>query len=103
VTVTRGTSNRNARGSSYDRARRRAWLIAAYPSDVSPDLCRCYRCGRLLYDPTSTPFSTALHYSAVELTIDRIKPGCKGGTYRRENIRPCCGACNSETGGATRA
>lgn len=34
------------------------------------------------------------------LTIDRITPGCQGGTYRRSNIRPACGGCNSETGGA---
>lgn len=34
-----------------------------------------------------------------DLTVDRIVPGCRGGTYRRENIRPACGPCNSETGG----
>lgn len=47
--------------------------------------CRCYRCGCLLVDGT--------------LTVDRIIPGVKGGTYRRNNIRPACGLCNSETGG----
>lgn len=50
--------------------------------------CRCYRCGYLLTEDT--------------VTIDRIIPGCQGGTYRRTNIRPACGPCNSETGGATR-
>jgi hypothetical protein len=50
--------------------------------------CRCYRCGALLTVET--------------VTVDRIKPGCQGGTYRRDNIRPACGPCNSETGGATR-
>lgn len=53
---------------------------------------RCYRCGRIL------TFET--------MTVDRITPGCKktakypkGGTYVRENIRPACGGCNSDTGG----
>ena len=48
--------------------------------------CRCYRCGVLL--------------TADTVTADRIKPGCQGGTYRRDNIRPACGRCNSETGAA---
>lgn len=120
MTATRGTSNGNARGSARDRARRRAFLLATYAANVqvisaegrgdihpaSPDdqaewmadlesagaayvllaTCRCYRCGGLLVDGT--------------LTVDRIIPGCKGGTYRRDNIRPACGGCNSETGGA---
>lgn len=50
--------------------------------------CRCYRCGALLTVDT--------------VTVDRIRPGCQGGTYRRENIRPACGPCNSETGGRLR-
>lgn len=69
------------------------------PNDPTPELdlvgvtiepsCRCYRCGCLLIVDT--------------VTVDRIIPGCKGGTYRRNNIRPACGPCNSETGGRTRA
>lgn len=124
----RGTSNGNDRGSSYDRRRRREYLVETYRADVdllryewaagdvslypiTPEwehlevgavgyesalaivarisrvaTCRCYRCGCLLTVDT--------------VTVDRIKPGCKGGTYRRENIRPACGGCNSETGGA---
>lgn len=106
----RGTTNRNARGGSPERRRRREWLLQTYRADLDvltidlPDgpmvlhvergdpmavpACRCYRCGVLLTVET--------------LTVDRIKPGCQGGTYRRENIRPACGKCNSETGGATR-
>lgn len=106
--ATRGTTNRNARGSVYDRAARRAWLLSTFRADhdvieiVLADgqeplsvavahgegelACRCYRCGRLLTDRT--------------LTVDRIRPGCDGGTYARTNIRPCCSGCNSETGGA---
>lgn len=54
----------------------------------SQPACRCYRCGVLLTVET--------------VTVDRIKPGCQGGTYRRDNIRPACGPCNSSTGGAVR-
>lgn len=109
VKARRGTTNRNDRGSASDRAARRAYLLRVYRADVDvmgivdlyegrsiafPVLlgthgavpaCRCYRCGALLTDET--------------LTIDRIKPGRDGGTYRRDNIRPACGQCNSETGG----
>ena len=51
--------------------------------------CRCYRCGHLL--------------TAETLTVDRIIPGCRGGTYRRDNIRPACATCNSSTGAQTRS
>jgi HNH endonuclease len=103
----RGTSNGNVRGGSPERRRRREWLVQTYranqdvvempfplPYALHTDLgqgvpaCRCYRCGQLLTVDT--------------VTVDRIVPGCQGGTYRRDNIRPCCGPCNSETGGSTR-
>lgn len=119
----RGTTNRNARGSSHARRQRREWLVETYRAnqdialitfpdgskssipvmrgvtpqgaitDVLP-ACRCYRCGDLL--------------TADTVTVDRVFPGCEGGTYRtplkdqREqvtNIRPACADCNSETGG----
>lgn len=103
--ATRGTSNTNERGSTTDRRRRREYLVKTYRANVDvlvlldgslfpmhgADLgagtaaCRCYRCGDLLTVDT--------------VTADRIIPGCKGGTYRRNNIRPACGTCNSETGG----
>lgn len=115
TTRARGTTNGNRRGSSYSRAARRAWLVETYRANVDllfidlsgngprPDdwisrirvvevpvglgvpACRCYRCGVLLTVET--------------VSVDRIVPGCKGGTYRRDNIRPACGTCNSETGG----
>lgn len=85
--TTRGTTNRNARGSSYDRRIRRRWLLRTYESN-EPGHARCYRCGRLL-DESS-------------LTVDRIVPGCLGGGYSRDNIRPACASCNSETGAAAR-
>ena len=102
----RGTSNKNVSGNSEDRKRRRAWLLETYRADVDlpdfpsgvqfppPDValgmgqpaCRCYRCGTLLTVET--------------LTVDRIVPGCLGGTYRRDNIRPACSPCNTSTGAA---
>lgn len=120
MTVTRGTSNGNESGSSEDRRRRKAWLLVTYAADTSawvwtefidgPVLavtsygrvphgatgtgwiftlqpaCRCYRCGTLLVFQT--------------MTVDRIIPGCLGGTYRRNNIRPACSKCNTATGAA---
>lgn len=124
MTVTRGTTNSNDRGSSYSRRRRREWLVETYRADqvlvditdrntgeaflncahyapadglvrlqdeagrdcVVKPACRCYRCGTLLTVET--------------VTVDRIIPGCMGGTYRRDNIRPACLTCNSSTGGA---
>jgi 5-methylcytosine-specific restriction endonuclease McrA len=105
----RGTTNGNARGGSRDRQRRRQWLVDTYRADrdalvvrlgngseihldtvlgQGQPACRCYRCGRLLTVET--------------VTVDRIVPGCQGGTYRRDNIRPACGPCNSSTGAKTR-
>lgn len=119
----RGTSNSNDRGSAEQRRRRKAWLIEVYRSDLvalrttwgdgvvetrfyKPETaaallglrlgfqseilpaCRCYCCGQLLIAET--------------VTVDRIIPGCQGGTYARNNIRPACAFCNSSTGGKTR-
>lgn len=84
----RGTSNTNRRGNTDDRRKRKFWLIDTYLSDHRAYACRCYRCGILL------------DYS--RLTVDRIIPGARGGTYRRNNIRPACAQCNSETGGSVR-
>lgn len=108
--VRRGTTNGTQRGSSTDRRRRREWLVTTWRADVdvlvvtlfhgpvfvpvpigTPDAvpaCRCYRCGRLLTVDT--------------VSADRVVPGCRGGTYRRENIRPACERCNSVTGGSVR-
>jgi hypothetical protein len=86
TTRPRGTSNTNARGSSYTRRIRRAYLLATFGDG---ERAQCYRfevCGTVVDDST--------------ITVDRIVPGCEGGTYRRDNIRPACAPCNSETGGA---
>lgn len=95
----RGTTNGNARGNTKDRAARKRWLLKTYAANVmmyrgwddnltAVPVCRCYRCGMLLDES--------------QLTVDRIIPGCQGGKYTRDNIRPACAACNSETGGAVR-
>lgn len=108
----RGTSNGNSSGSAEDRRRRKLWLLDTYAADVflvldefsnprevpvsaldvygedAIQCCRCFRCGKPL------TFET--------MTVDRIKPGCQGGTYARTNIRPACSDCNEKTGGATR-
>lgn len=102
--ATRGTTNKNVSGNNEDRKRRRQWLVETYRADVDLSTirtsrgrwemplgkglaaCRCYRCGTLLDLDT--------------VTVDRIIPGCYGGTYRRNNIRPACGPCNSSTGAA---
>lgn len=115
------TSNGNVSGNSEDRRRRKLWLVETYRADVDilfvtagpagaweqsierdqkleewvlleelphatvVPACRCYRCGKLCTVET--------------VTADRIIPGILGGTYRRNNIRPACGSCNSRTGG----
>lgn len=84
----RGTTNRNVRGNSADRAARRAYLLQVFQSVHGVGFCLCYRCGLVLEDTT--------------VTVDRIIPGCRGGKYVRNNIRPACAECNSETGGMVR-
>lgn len=120
----RGTSNSYDRGNTATRRARRAWMVETFASD-QPGFCRCYRCGTLLYntdappptlagtpDPSTGEVIVALlptrampYFTpgwARPLTIDRVIPGCQGGRYVRNNIRPACGPCNSETGGSTR-
>jgi 5-methylcytosine-specific restriction endonuclease McrA len=80
--VSRGTTNRNARGNTDDRASRRRFLLTKHGDGQT---CPCYRCETTLTEAT--------------LTVDRIVPGVQGGRYTRDNIRPACGPCNSETGG----
>lgn len=97
----------STRGNVTDRERRRKWLLETYRADVDvitplipmsrlgsihavpfgegEPACRCYRCGKLL--------------TLEMLTVDRIIPGCKGGTYRRNNIRPSCSDCANKQGG----
>jgi 5-methylcytosine-specific restriction endonuclease McrA len=83
----RGTTNRNVRGSAESRRRRKVWLLQTFGDG---QVAECSFCSRLVdFD---------------SITVDRFPtPGCQGGTYRRDNIRPACGPCNSTHGGALRA
>ena len=85
MTVRRGTSNSNDRGSAACRRVRKLWLIATYGwPDVG--LVCCWLCELVLDLQT--------------LTVDRYPvPGVEGGRYTRDNIRPACPPCNSSTGG----
>lgn len=81
-TSRRSTSNGNARGSSAERAIRRAWLVSTYGDGRQ---VRCFHCGTLL--------------DATNVSADRIRPGVRGGTYAKANIRPACLGCNVSDGG----
>jgi hypothetical protein len=91
----RGTTNRNQRGSVTDRRRRRAYLVDTYGWRLADGtgVVLCFRCDVPLLqdDDPDAPGQT--------VTVDRIVPGCRGGTYTRDNVRPCCAGCNSEMGG----
>lgn len=82
VTRARGTSNTNSRGSAESRRARKTWLLVQFGNGTR---ARCATC------PAWLTFET--------ITVDRWPiPGCEGGTYRRDNIRPMCGTCNSRDG-----
>ncbi|UAJ15471.1 HNH endonuclease [Gordonia phage Puppers] len=79
----RGTTNRNARGSSEDRRRRREWLVVTFGDG---QFVQCSTCPEILTVET--------------VTVDRWPlAGAEGGTYVRGNIRPMCAECNSSAGG----
>jgi hypothetical protein len=76
------TNHADGRGNSYDRARRKRWLLspeAGHGGDGQHVDCRW--CGRQL--------------TADTLEIDRW-PVCghAGGRYVQKNIVPACGECN---------
>ena len=77
MTVRRGTTNRNDRGSAESRRIRRQWLLDNFGDGTT---CRCSTCPTIL--------------TAETLTVDRHPvAGADGGTYRRGNIRPQCAPC----------
>lgn len=75
------------RGNSYDRARRRAWLLATFDTDLGPEVARCHL--KLADDRCHG------YVDAYTLTVDRI---VSGGTYCRSNIRPSCTPCQNLQG-----
>lgn len=86
----RGASNSNSRGSSKARRERKVWLLATFSPELGPNEAWCeFNCGAIVTLET--------------ITVDRHPiPGCDGGTYKRDNIRPACGSCNSRHGGPLR-
>lgn len=82
VPARRGTTNRNDRGNTIDRLRRRVWLVDTFGDGEE---VKCHFCPEILTVDT--------------VTADRIIPGCDGGRYVRGNIRPSCLPCASKTGG----
>lgn len=82
VPVTRGTTNRNERGSAARRRELKTWMLAEFGDGISVACCFCGR---------------ALLYSTM--TKDRFPvPGRKGGKYVKGNVRPSCLSCNSSEG-----
>ena len=81
MSVKRGTSNTNVRGSAEARRRRKNYLLVTFGDGIT---VQCSHCPEVL--------------TFVTLTVDRIVPGARGGTYERRNIRPSCGPCNIRLG-----
>lgn len=81
MTVRRGTSNSNVRGSASTRRIRKQWLLDTF-GDGTEAVCT--------FCPEMLTFET--------ITVDRIIPGIEGGTYARDNIRPSCMKCASKQG-----
>lgn len=74
-------------GSSYNRRRRKQWLIDTYGNGIT---VVCFlgihpRCRKIL--------------TIATVWVDRIVPGCLGGTYQRDNIQPACDRCQMLQGG----
>lgn len=87
----RSTSNGNAAGSSSQRRARKLWLISAeagFGGDGVSVPCHLKCSDECL-----------VRVTIVTIWVDRIIPGCEGGTYRRGNIQPSCGPCNMSHGG----
>lgn len=87
MTVHRGTTNRNDRGNTRDRARRRAWLVDNHGDGEFVDCA-------LAAVPECWVAMTRWSVS-----VDRIVPGAEGGKYQPNNIRAACLPCQSYTGG----
>lgn len=84
--MARGTTNKNVTGSSYDRRRRRQWLLDQF-GDGTVAACKL-RCSK------QCERTVDIH----TLSVNRVVPGCEGGKYTRDNIEPACAACNTLDG-----
>lgn len=79
----RGNTNKNSRGNSKDRRRRRQWLLDAFGNGTTAP---CSMCGR------------PQDIDSISVDCWPI-PRCEGGTYKIGNIRPGCDPCQSRQGG----
>ena len=79
--------NGNVRGSAQDRRRRKQWLLDTF-GDGTEVMCHL---------EVSDQCEMVLTFET--LTVDRVVPGCLGGRYTRNNIRPACGPCQDHQGG----
>jgi len=76
--ATRGCTNRNSRGNSEGRRRRRQWLIDTYGDGSKAD---CW---------LAVPGVCAGPVTFETISVERVQPGHAGGTYRRDNSGPAC-------------
>lgn len=75
------------RGSSYDRRRRRDWLLKTFDTDLGDEVARCHL--HLADDRCH------VYVDAITLTVDRVDPA---GGYDRGNIQPACTPCQNLQG-----
>jgi len=74
-------SNGGERPNSYQRRARKFYLLVKHGDG---ETCPCYFCKETL------TFKT--------LTLDRRKPGSRGGGYDKRNLIPACRSCNVRRG-----
>jgi 5-methylcytosine-specific restriction endonuclease McrA len=74
-------TNRNQRGSSYDRRARKEWIFSTYGVD---GIVTCRFC--------------AVPMLPEDCTVDCLTPRSRGGAYRRDNVGPACRPCQDEQG-----
>lgn len=98
----RGTSNRNGTGNSYDRRRRRAWMIETFGiprhRDGRKTRIRCVHCSKLMRAHGRRQRRDTARFPAGSLRftweVDRIVCGHDGGRYVRSNLQVSCPRCN---------
>jgi hypothetical protein len=83
----RSRSNRNDRGSSYQRRRRREWLVEEFGDG---EFVACFQ--------QISPYCLYV-LDKDNVSPDRIRLGVDGGSYRRGNILPSCLPCQCYQGG----
>lgn len=75
------------RGNAKDRKARKLWLLSPEApwggnGETAPCAAR-----------VSAHCAEVVDYGTME--VDRIVPGCLGGRYTRDNVRPTCWNCNN--------